>query len=109
MAGDLGYKLEELVQEENNIENIDIIKFSHHGSKNSSSENFLRKLNPKLGIISVGKNSYGHPSKELSQRIDNLHLNYLRTDKDGDIKISIFGDKLDITTQISKKSYIILN
>lgn len=107
-AGDLGTELEEKVSQNQEL-TVNILKLSHHGSKNSSSIDFLSRVYPKLGIISVGKNSYGHPSYQAIDNLEKLDIKYLRTDLDGDIKIDIFKEKLDISTQISKKSYIILN
>ena len=49
-----------------NLTNIDVLKVGHHGSKTSSSIEFINKINPKYSIISVGKNNrYGHPNKEV--------------------------------------------
>lgn len=108
-AGDLGIKYEEYIQERNKVYDINISKISHHGSKNSSSIDFLKEINPSAAIISTGKNSYGHPSQEVIKRLQDLNINILRTDLDGNVKISISERKLEITTQNTKKSYIILN
>lgn len=62
MAGNLGKNLEEFLQQKERIRDISIAKISHHGSKNSTSSNFIDNVSPKLSIISTGKNSYGHPS-----------------------------------------------
>lgn len=109
LAGDLGIEYEELIQQRNQLQNVKVAKISHHGSKNSSSTTFLKNMNPSVSVISVGGNSYGHPSKEVLKRLDDLNIDILRTDVDGDVRIYLSEEKLEITTQNTKKSYIILN
>lgn len=109
LAGDLGIEYEEQIQLHGPIENVTVAKISHHGSKNSSSTKFLKNINPSVSIISVGRNSYGHPSKEVLKRLGDLNIDILRTDLDGDVRIYLSEEKLEITTQNTKKSYIILN
>lgn len=71
----------------------DILKVAHHGASTSSSIEFLEEVKPKYAVISVGKNSYGHPT---SDTIENLTLtgvsHILRTDKEGNILFKI-GDE----------------
>ncbi|MCH5266694.1 MAG: DNA internalization-related competence protein ComEC/Rec2, partial [Lachnospiraceae bacterium] len=63
LTGDLEQSGEEAVLEE--IENVDYLKVGHHGSKGSSSEDFLKKARPEISVISAGENNrYGHPAKE---------------------------------------------
>jgi competence protein ComEC len=66
----------------------DVLKIAHHGSKTSSSEEFLGKVSPETAVISVGKdNSYSHPHREILERLEKFGINTLRTDEKGDIKI----------------------
>lgn len=68
------------------LKNLDILKIPHHGSKNGLTKNFLRLANPKVGVISVGKNNaYGHPKKEIIDILKAQGVKIQRTDKDGDI------------------------
>ena len=68
--GDAGKTREKDILEKYNISDIDVLKVGHHGSKTSSSKEFINVVNPKYSIISVGKNNrYGHPNKEV---LDNL-------------------------------------
>ena len=78
-----------------NLSDIDVLKVGHHGSKTSSSKEFINEINPKYSIISVGKNNrYGHPNKEV---LDNLKKsNIYRTDQDGSIMFSIKNKELNI-------------
>jgi competence protein ComEC len=64
----------------------DVLKISHHGSKYATSDDFLKKINPKEAIISVGKNNYGHPAEEILEKLKNNQIAILRTDEKGDIE-----------------------
>ena len=71
-----------------NLENIDCLKVSHHGSADATSERFLRLLQPKNAIISVaGQNFYGHPASQTLERLISIcpDYNLYRTDRDGTI------------------------
>lgn len=64
----------------------DVIKLGHHGSSSSSSTQFIKKVNPKYAVISVGKdNSYGHPHRETISLLNKLGIKYYRTDVVGDV------------------------
>lgn len=69
LSGDLGFDGEEELLQMGALRDVDVWKVSHHGSKYSGSENFLQSINPQLSLISVGRNSYGHPNEELLERI----------------------------------------
>ena len=95
--GDAGIEVEEDILEEYNIDNIDILKVGHHGSKTSSSQNFIDNINPRYSIISVGKNNrYGHPNAEVLNNLDNSII--YRTDIDGSIIFKIKSNNLKIET-----------
>jgi len=64
---------------------LDVYKVAHHGSKYNSSKNLIEALNPAHCIISVGKNNYGHPSKEVVQYLVDAGCKVQRTDQDGTI------------------------
>lgn len=66
---------------------IEVLKVPHHGSKTGMSEAYLSWLNPKLGVISVGKNSYGHPSDVIVSMLERFGVSLKRTDHGGDIEI----------------------
>jgi competence protein ComEC len=76
----------------------DILKVAHHGSKYSTTEEFLKEASPLLAIIQVGKNSYGHPTEEVLTRLDNSGIKVLRNDTNGDIKIVSDGINYKIIT-----------
>ena len=95
--GDASTTTEKEILEKYNLSNIDVLKVGHHGSKTSSSKDFINEINPRYSIISVGKNNrYGHPNKEV---IDNLkNSKVYRTDQDGSITFKIKNNKLKIET-----------
>jgi competence protein ComEC len=65
----------------------DILSISHHGSKYSSSEEFLQATTPKYAIISCGKNNfYGHPAGEILDRLQRHGSKVYRTDIYGAIE-----------------------
>jgi competence protein ComEC len=74
--------------------NSKILKVAHHGSKTSSSQNFLEKVLPEVAAISVGENKYGHPNKETLEILEKYGIRVLRTDREGDIKIFSDGEKM---------------
>ncbi len=66
----------------------DVLKVGHHGSKTSSSGEFIEAVSPSVAVISSGRgNSYGHPHKETLERLLSYGIRVLRTDREGDIKI----------------------
>ena len=76
----------------------DVLKVAHHGSKTSSSEEFLKEVSPEIAVISVGKsNSYGHPHQEVLEILTKYGIKILRTDLDGDIKIFSDGKNYEIS------------
>lgn len=70
----------------------DLYKVPHHGSAGAFDENFLKKVAPKNAVISVGPNSYGHPSKTVLDGLTDLGVNIFRTDENGSIDFVASGD-----------------
>lgn len=86
--GDLEWEGEKKVIEDWNLPDVDVLKVGHHGSKGSSSEEWLRALQPSYGIISAGKkNRYGHPHKELLERLKQYGVTWYSTKEEGQIRI----------------------
>lgn len=76
-----------LVQENPSILKSDVLKIGHHGSKTSSSEEFLFAVSPDIAVISLGKkNRYGHPHQEVLDRLRSFGVEIFRTDVEGDVK-----------------------
>lgn len=70
---------------------ISVLQSPHHGSKTGLSQEVLSLIKPQLVVISVGKNSYGHPSPQTLSLFAQLHIPYLRTDTHGDVVITSDG------------------
>jgi competence protein ComEC len=87
-TGDISKSAEkELVSRGLDIDS-DVLKVAHHGSKNSSSKEFILKVDPEIAVIQAGKdNSYGHPRQETLDTLAEYGIKIFRTDKDSDIKI----------------------
>ena len=95
--GDAGVTTENEILSKYNLPDIDVLKLGHHGSKTSSSKEFIDEINPKYSVISVGKNNrYGHPNKEVLNNLNNSKI--YRTDQDGSIMFKIKNNKLKIKT-----------
>lgn len=87
LTGDISKEIEEKIKDDIE-ENYTVLKVAHHGSNYSSSEKFLKKVNPKYSIISVGKNnSYGHSGNETMERLRKQGGVIYRTDEKGGITI----------------------
>lgn len=93
--GDSSSKTEEYLINNYNLANISFLKVGHHGSNTSSSTHFINKINPKVSLISVGRNNfYHHPNKEVLTNLSNSVI--YRTDINKSIKIKI-NNKVKIT------------
>ena len=67
-----------------------ILKVAHHGSKSSSTEDFIKAVMPEIALIGVGKdNSFGHPSDGTIERLNKIKCKILRTDKMGEIELFV--------------------
>mgnify|MGYP000918308059 FL=1 len=78
----------------------DVLKVGFHGSRDSTSDDFLSRVAPKYAVISVGKNPYGHPSSATINKLKNADIEVYRTDLDGTITFT--SDGTDITAGKSK-------
>lgn len=74
----------------------DVLKVGHHGAKTSTSSTFLNVVKPKYAILSVGKNSYGHPTSEVVTNLKRVKATTLRTDKNGTIIITGNGSSYSV-------------
>ena len=88
-TGDISDKVEkQLIEKYGSLESK-VLKVAHHGSKTSSSSDFIEIVNPATAVISVGKNSYGHPAQEVLQRLEQFGIQVLITKELNDIKFSL--------------------
>ena len=81
------------------LEDVDILRVSHHGSSASSSEEWLSLLGADVAVISCGAdNRYGHPSAAAIERLDRLVGTIYRTDELGDIVVTISNGTYEVYT-----------
>jgi len=93
--GDASTTTEKEILDKYNLPNVDVLKVGHHGSKTSSSREFIDEINPEYSIISVGKNNrYGHQNKEVLNNLEKSKI--YRTDQNGSIMFKIKNNKLEI-------------
>ena len=93
--GDAGVETEKDIIDKYDLNNIDVLKIGHHGSKTSTSKLFIEEITPKISVISVGENNkYNHPNSNVLKVLENTKI--YRTDKQGSIMIKIKNNKLQI-------------
>lgn len=97
LAGDIEEETEQKLVGLNMDLSADVFKANHHGSNTSNTEEFLRKVNPSIVVIEVGKkNSYGHPSGRVIKRLERAGARIFRTDLDGTVKIISDGQSIKV-------------
>lgn len=93
LTGDIEEIAEKQILEEyknSDILKSTILKVAHHGSKTSSSLEFLETVKPKIALIGVGENNtFGHPNNSILERLKNCGVKIYRTDENGEISIEI--------------------
>ena len=101
LTGDLegeGEKSVAALLRSNAITGISVLKVAHHGSKNSTKEEFLRQCSPAVAVISCGeRNTYGHPHKETLERLNDMGTAVYRTDCSGAVQITVGGNRMKVT------------
>lgn len=105
-TGDLEYEGEQsLISSKRDIR-AHVLKIGHHGSATSTSEEFLSKVSPIYGVITVGAdNNFGHPSPEVIKRLEERGITVFRTDINGAVTFKISRDRVKIYTTISAREH----
>ncbi|MDP3764379.1 MAG: MBL fold metallo-hydrolase [bacterium] len=85
LTGDMDEVLEKELIKSNIVSDVDVLKIGHHGSKTSTSEALLKITKPEEAIIQVGKNSYGHPTPLVLDRLNKFGVKVFRNDQLGDV------------------------
>ena len=100
-TGDLGNEGEQILLSNFGDLDIDVLKVGHHGSKYSSSKEFIESIKPEYAVISVGaKNRYGHPSGEVLNSLGLNEVRIFRTDLSGAVIYRFKGDTGTFFTQV---------
>lgn len=101
LTGDLegeGEKSVAALLRTNAITGVSVLKVAHHGSKNSTKEEFLLQCSPAVAVISCGeRNTYGHPHKETLERLNDMGTAVYRTDCSGAVQITVTGNCMKVT------------
>lgn len=96
-TGDVEGEGEELLLQKVKGKNYTVLKVAHHGSKNSTSQQFLQTCSPDIALISAGEgNSYGHPHEELLRRLEKAGCKIYNTQENGAIMLQTDGNSLTI-------------
>ena len=88
IMGDASIEVEKQILLDNPNLDCDILRVGHHGSNTSTSPEFISKITPSESIISVGKNYYGHPHKDVIYTLEKYNVRIRRTDLEGTITYS---------------------
>ncbi|MDP3993920.1 MAG: ComEC/Rec2 family competence protein [bacterium] len=94
LTGDADKEIEEMLVAAQVPLDAAILKVGHQGSSTSTGKGFLAAVEPKYGVISVGKNNYGHPHQETLDALSQAGAEILRTDERGDIGFRIYPDRI---------------
>lgn len=89
ITGDMDGETEQALISVYDFPDIEVLMVGHHGSKYSTSKQLLEAVTPEVGVISVGDNSYGHPTEDALLRLTDAHLRVYRTDLQGNIDITV--------------------
>lgn len=91
-TGDAQKDVEKEILTSNEDISADVLKVGHHGSSTSTTKDFLNKVHPSIGVISVGQdNTYNHPNNDTLKRLSENKITTYRTDKDGTVILSSDG------------------
>jgi competence protein ComEC len=99
LTGDVERPVEQWMLYENEMDRTDVLKTPHHGSRTSSTAEFLDAVSPVFAVISLGlENSYGFPNREVLERLEERGVMVFRTDQDGLVSIRSDGRRLYVQT-----------
>lgn len=87
VTGDMAEREEERLLEIYDLPDVELLVAGHHGSRYSTGETLLKAVRPEMVVISVGENSYGHPTEETLERIRAVGAQVLRTDQNGTVTV----------------------
>lgn len=92
LTGDVAEEAELRMLSKGRLSRCQILKAGHHGSRHSTGEYFLLPVKPEVALISCGRdNSFGHPKREVLDRLDAVDCDFYRTDERGDIRVETDG------------------
>ena len=102
-TGDIGPRAEEALVKNGVLEDVEVLKTAHHGSRYSSSEAFLKAIKPEVSLISCSAaNRYGHPGVETLERLDDVGSRIFITKDSGAITILTDGHEVRVREYLKK-------
>jgi competence protein ComEC len=102
-AGDAGFPAE--AEMRNRARAVDLLKVGHHGSRGSTGDEWLDSLRPSAAVISVGQNTYGHPSPPTLARLRRHRVEVWRTDRDGAVTVTTDGTHMTVQSKDRSTTY----
>jgi competence protein ComEC len=106
LTGDIESRSEERLCGAGTTISASVLKVPHHGSRTSSTEQFVRRVSPRLAVVQVGgRNRHGHPSAEALRRLEAAGATVVRTDLDGAVVLSFRGGTACARTVASGRSW----
>jgi competence protein ComEC len=103
LAGDAGFPAESAMAVE--LRPVDVLKVGHHGSGGSTGEPWLGALHPRVAVISVGRNDYGHPAPATLARLSRSAAEVHRTDREGTITVTTDGTRMTVRSRAGVSSF----
>ena len=99
LTGDIGIESMRELVEKKELNEVNVLKIPHHGSKNSLLPSFYEESNPQWAVISVGENNlFGHPQLSILETLEEKDIKILRTDRDGAITFCSDGRGVRLKT-----------
>ncbi|AOT68543.1 DNA internalization-related competence protein ComEC/Rec2 [Geosporobacter ferrireducens] len=95
-TGDIEEAMEQLLLQEYSSIPVDVLKVPHHGSRFSTTEDFLDRFPPRIAVIQVGRNNFGHPHPQVLDRLNHRNIDIYRNDQQGAIRMTIKNGDLQI-------------
>jgi len=102
-AGDAGFPAE--AEMRGRARAVDLLKVGHHGSRGSTGDEWLDSLRPRVAVISVGQNTYGHPAGETLGRLLRHRVEVWRTDRDGLVTVTTDGQRMMVKARGRSATY----
>jgi len=100
-TGDIQREAEAKIISSTKRQDINVIKIGHHGSRTSTSTEFIKYFTPEIAVIQVGKNLFGHPHKEVLRILKQNNVKVYRNDENGAVIIKTDGRNIEIKTLLN--------
>ncbi len=109
LTGDIEAEAEARLAKQESLEPVTVLKVAHHGARTSSSESFLRRVQPQLGVISAGRrNFFGHPAPSTLERLQRLGVPVLSTARQGSVRVLSDGFHWQVMTYDPEEQRFVL-